>query len=76
MQKVSQVVINQLMPLLINTENIESNKENCMQPQNKHPLLAMYIYDLQSEDLSLSELTDMFSIDDETTMLNFITDMG
>ena len=76
MLKTNQVDINQLMPLPNNTERIENSKENCMYLQNKHPLLAMYKHDLHSEDMSFSELTDLLSFDNETTMLNFITDMG
>ena len=75
--KLSHVDATQLMPISINTEeDLMSNKENNIYLQNKHPLLAMYKHDVPSDDMSFSDLTNMLSLDDETQMLEFITDMG
>ena len=74
-----QMKPSQLMPIVENTNLKPNLDENCVRKiflQNKHPLLAMYNAEVQSDDMSFSQLNELICSEDETNLINFLTEVG
>jgi len=75
--KMCRVDPSHLMPIMIVDESTtEVNTKTDLLMQNKHPLLAMYSAHIVTEDMSFSELSDLLTTQDETKLIDFLTDVG
>ena len=75
--KMCRVHPSHLIPIVIVDENkTEVNTKTDLLLQNKHPLLATYSAYIVTEDMSFSDLSDLLTTQDETKLIDFLTNVG